>query len=637
MSTTKFTLPVSVSKIAFLNPYLPGGHMQTAEIECTAKFIRAAHNLGIDVKVFASCEEIEYYAPDMVISLSFQTPKLTAYPTYVIQDVPVSMMRDVPRFIRNLLTYDGYLAISPTVTTWLAELCAKHNKKAHIANAALFSVPDSAFQPGNFTNASAMYIGTNWDGSRHQNLFKELSSGEYVKCYGPAKGWANYPESVYAGTIPFDGFTVAQTYHRHGAGLCIAHPQFEEENIPSSRTFEIAAASALPICSRIPLTESLYGDSVLYIDHHLPTAELAQSIVEHVKWIRSNPHKAQEMTRSAHAVFSNALTLEHYIIEVIKMHERVLTANNYITPEKPALAFKSIQQPKVTYIVAAPFADYRVQPVLNSIMAQSYSNIEVILLTQNEGPTLKSELASLYKDKLSIKVMPYSGRETNSSIFTFLKNNATQWLGILTPQDRIFPNHCSGLIEMHQNKNSSAVGLAAGSLEFTDNFHLPETMQDPHNIVSESKIRVSQAPATDNALALHAMLVNLSVVQEAFFDEIDFYHLQGSELAKSMQVLGEFNQISEITTAVNIEKQIIQQKITTFEQMDIGKLKSDYTRLQHKLETLEQERKSLYGKVVEQDMEINDMLMSFSWRSTAGLRKIKPMLRYLFKRSRVTN
>jgi flagellar motility protein MotE (MotC chaperone) len=133
------------------------------------------------------------------------------------------------------------------------------------------------------------------------------------------------------------------------------------------------------------------------------------------------------------------------------------------------------------------------------------------------------------------------------------------------------------------------------------------------------------------------MLVNLSVVQEAFFDEIDFYHLQGSELANSLQALGEFEKNSEITTAVNIEKQIIQQKITTFEQMDIGKLKSDYTRLQHKLETLEQERKSLYGKVVEQDMEINDMLMSFSWRSTAGLRKIKPMLRYLFKRSRVTN
>ena len=635
MSSQKFTLPLSVSKIAFLNPYLPGGHVQTAEIECTAKFIRAANNLGIAVKVFASCEEIEFYAPDLVISLSFQTPKLTAYPTYVIQDVPVSMMRNVPRFVRNLLTYDGYLAISPTVTSWLTELCAKHNKKAHIANAALFSVPDTAFQQGNFVDASAMYIGTNWDGSRHQNLFKELSSGEYVKCYGPAKGWANYPESIYAGAIPFDGFTVAQTYHRHGAGLCIAHPQFEEENIPSSRTFEIAAASALPICSRIPLTEKLYGDSVLYVDHHLPTTELAESIVEHVKWIRSNPDKAQEMARSAHAVFSNLLTMEHYIIEVVKMHERVLTANNYVTPEQPVLEVRTGRPQKITYILAAPFADYRVQPVLSSIMAQSYANIDVVLLTQNENPSFKRELALLYQDKLSIQVMPYLGRQTNSSVYAYLQENDTHWLGFLTPQDRIFSNHCAALMESQQSGKAPAIGLASGTLEFTDNFHLPETMLDPHNIISESKIRVSNPLSADCTLTLHSMLINLSVMQESLFDEIDFNHLEPSELASRLQTLGDFQKISEVTAAVNIEKQVIQQKIIVLEQTDVEKLKNDYTRLQHKLDALELERKSLYGKVVEQDMEINDMLLSFSWRCTALLRKIKPLLRYIFKRSRV--
>lgn len=308
-------------KIAILNCYLQGGHTQTAEIEAAKRLEIAAKNIGADAKMFAKSEELYDYAPDIVLCHAYQDAKLTHFPTYGTLTMPPAWVRNQPRFVRNILSYDAYISLSDSVNTYVAELSAKTGKPIPSVFSA-FSVPYAPFTCPDFSNAYAAYLGTNWDGARHGSFFELFDNKDVLKCFGPKKSWTYLPKDVYGHPVPFDGKSVGEVYRKSGIGLCFNHKDFEIEGIPTSRFFEIPSGSAIVLGGNNPLLRSLYGDAALYVDTNLSHHELAQQVTEKVHWVRSNPKKAAEMAEQTHTIFSEKLCMEVLLDNLINFHTR---------------------------------------------------------------------------------------------------------------------------------------------------------------------------------------------------------------------------------------------------------------------------------------------------------------------------
>lgn len=595
-----------VKRLAILNPYLQGGHVLIAETESAARYIEAARNLSIEARMFASIEELDEFDPDVVVAITYQEAKLTKYPTYVSLNAPPALLKDVPRFIRNLLSYDGFLTISSSVTAWLHELGKKYNKVMHIAHAA-FSVPRMPFKPCNFTNASAMYMGTNWDGMRHHNFFQLFDSGEYLKCYGPAKSWAAYSKSLYGGEIPFDGSSVFNRYRQHGMGLCMGHPAFDKEGIANSRLFEIPASSALAVCSSNELTKSIYGDSVLYLNQNAPTKILADELIASVEWVRSNPGLAQEMARESHEIYNKNASMELYISNLLELHKKVVAENGYLPQDAAKVQTAAAKAtPKVTFILPK-LSTHSCHALLKDLAAQTYEHTHLVLLDHQEvlDPVALEILAGYGMNRVSF--MPCDNDLGGAMIDAHLENIHTDWIGVLHFTDKLFPNHTALLLKEYarieaENVKAAISVIAPDSLEFAYWHHLPEVITDDHLIYNQNRVRM--APQRDLPfLPLGSLLMKYKSVNRGVFTHGDTQSLRltsfFSSLSEDMLL-----KCHEVTFAANIENIAVRE----------GGQKLEQVKFDHNnnidVEDILNYVQELKKKVWKQDRLINDICQS---------------------------
>ena len=616
----------SVKRIAFVNPYLQGGHTQTAEMESIARFVQAANKRNIEIKLFGCSEEVESFNPDFVIGMTYQEAKLTRFPTYLNFNVPVSMIRDVPRFVRNILTYDGFFTASPTIIDWVTQLCLANHKRP-FTSFGYFSLPATTFKEADFGNAVAMYMGTNWDGNRHGNIFQLLSSGEYLKCYGPANSWKQYPPTLYGGEIPFDGKSLLDKYHQHAAGLCIGYPTFDNEGVTNNRMFEVAAASALPICADNELNRQFYGDNVLYVDHNAPSHELAEQIIEKVKWIRRNPLHAQAMAKAAHSTFCETISMEYYLNEILLMHEKVIVDKKY-----SLVRTDKSKKPHVTYLLAFPaFSLDQLKLLLLDLSRQTYNNLNVLIIS-NDSIHLDT---SQFND-LKIELMPYHGINDNNELLKRLHSSKPEWLAILNEYSRLFPNHTAALIDRLVSDSSINVSaLCASNLECSDMLHLPESIIDQHYIFNNNKVRMGILQFNENNPAT-AFLFNFNLLASEILQLADFRHLDFSELLGQVNGKGKILSSCEVTCAsyVSYENSQLAYLNKLIRAQDDAK-KAEFlkniedSQLKHSTENLKAQLAESQAKVSAQQYELMKILSSRSWSYTALLRGLVNLLRSL--------
>lgn len=318
-------------RVALLNCYLQGGHTENAEVESSARFVEAARRLGIEARIFARSEDLADFQPDFVLSLSYNDAKLAGFPTYLLLTAPPRWFDALPRFRRNVLTYDGYWTVSPSVTRHVAALYAKAGKPDLSAFAAL-SCARTGFVPLDFARAWAAYVGTNWDGGRHGDLFRALATGGTARFYGKRERWSHLPAEALGGEVPFDGRSVLDIYRKAGIGLCLGHADFDAAGIPTSRTFEIPAASAVMIAARNALIEEAFGDAALYVDAGSAPEAAADAIRGHVEWVRAHPKQALAMAEACHRAFNERFALETMIANAVDMHRRACRALGFAPP-----------------------------------------------------------------------------------------------------------------------------------------------------------------------------------------------------------------------------------------------------------------------------------------------------------------
>jgi hypothetical protein len=297
----------------------------SAERELLRRFDIAGKNLGVAIAGGFSEEEARAHKPDLILATHPYVAKTEQALTLGCLWNPREFMEAVPEFRPNTLTYDGFLYASESIKNWCHELINENQSqnqnqisKAYIESRLYPSSYRTPFKaPSHFE--FPVYIGTNWDGERHGEIFDELGRRQYIRAYGPRSRWKRLQDvGAYYGEVEFGSDDLFGIYSKAAIGLCLHHPSHLEDSIPNMRIFEIIASCALPICDKNAFVQNAFGDSVLYVDIKQPPPVVAEEIIEKVIWIQSHPREAVEMVKAAHEIFSRAYCLEALLAEMLQ-------------------------------------------------------------------------------------------------------------------------------------------------------------------------------------------------------------------------------------------------------------------------------------------------------------------------------
>lgn len=518
---TKFMTKKQPSyKLAILNCYLQGGHRDIAESEAFMRLKISAENLGHEAKLFARSEDILDYNPDLVICHAYQDPKLTKFPTYGTLTMPVEWVANVERFVRNIGTYDAYISLSQSVYDYVDDTIKRKFNKIIPHVYAAFSVPKTEFTKLNFQNSCAAYVGTNWDGGRHEDFFLNFSNTNFLKCYGPQKKWKHIPGTLYGGEVPFDGKSFLKTYRSAGIGLCFNHKEFDFGGIPTSRMFEIPASSALMIAGGNKLIKKIYGDAVIYVDPYCTQKELARQVKEKVMWVRNNQEKAAEMAKEANKIFNEKLSMEVFLTNLIKFHEENFYKKEsdsiFTISDKKKSVLKKIGNTNITIVSLFKGRNFgQLEKHLSSIAEQDLRPKKVILVYGDKQKKFY-QLCALKNDQALIEkvikkyhnilnIIPFKLEIDNKEKFeSSLQKNLKQisnlagnhsYISFVGSNNLLYPNHlyeAALLIEESKNDNNDLQLIYSGVAERSLTKKLPELLADDHLVKRNEKIRISQ-------------------------------------------------------------------------------------------------------------------------------------------------
>ena len=154
---------------------------------------------------------------------------------------------------------------------------------------------------------------------KYKNLYKFLSQSGFTKFYGVN----HHPDLIrdgYMGQLRFDGVSVIKAYQRHGIVLVLHSALHNKFQIPSSRIFEAAAASAVIISDQNAFVKEVFGDAVFYVDTIQSSEEIYRQIQGHMAHIQRDPEMAWKMAEEAHRIFETRFSMTDQLLQIDSMH-----------------------------------------------------------------------------------------------------------------------------------------------------------------------------------------------------------------------------------------------------------------------------------------------------------------------------
>jgi glycosyltransferase involved in cell wall biosynthesis len=284
------------------------------------------HRYVIDTPVSADdIQEIaDEFQPDLILSLAKERVFYSKVPNYLVLSGSTLDHFDT-KFVENenLLDFDGFLSSGLNIKM-LKNYVEQSGKTFHGIPWYL-SCRATKYQP---IRAHKLFCcGFQWDSKRNgkafQKAFSLLDKKSYLVVYGPSDRWWFAPNSI-RGMLPFDGKSICKAIKKAGIALVLHAPVHMSLGAPTARIFEAASSGSVIISDKNPFIVREFGNSVLYIDENISGFMLFQQINNHVKWIQSNPKKAENMARKAHEIFLKKFTLETQLKNLIRMHETIM-------------------------------------------------------------------------------------------------------------------------------------------------------------------------------------------------------------------------------------------------------------------------------------------------------------------------
>ena len=410
-------------KVAIQNPYF--GQL-VAETELAQRISLAANRLGWAAAEVRTAAEIKAFRPDFTIALHNNSPKLAEFPTYGCMWNPPSFFEGTEKYVKHVLTYDGYLTSSKAIDRWLHHLLYATPKRFFTAPF-YTSCPKTVYQPPNLDAPRLMYLGSNWDGARFPTLFTGLDAQDYMTVYGNPDGWKHLKHS-YRGSLAYDGESVLRSLNQAGVGLCLHRSEHRDFALPSMRIFEIVASGAIAICGEHPFIRSRFGDTVLYLDPEASAPEQIDRISELMEWIQSNPQAAIEKSAQAHQIFLEHFSLEKLLLDLVLYHQALLQQKGFTATESPAT---------VQWIIPHRSQDEQVlQHTLDQVAAQTYARQTAILVTS--APIAPKEVQTV------------QAPDPKSSGFLWAGLNAVtaDYFAVLEETAIVHPHHLQTLVSL---------------------------------------------------------------------------------------------------------------------------------------------------------------------------------------------
>jgi len=457
-------------KIAIHNSF---AEKPCAETELSRRISIAAKNLGWETIETSSPHEIKGFNPDFVLVMHFNTPKLYEFPTYgcmwnppIFFDRYEALLKEMQPYSQekkelieyaNVFTYDGYLSSSRIVDSWLHQKLGDTTKKFLIAPF-FTSTNQTKYVPPNIQDPHLVYIGVNWDGARFKELFRLLDKQDVMEVYGPASKW-RYLKKSYKMSLPFDGVSVLNTLRNAGVGPCLHKQGHCDAETPSMRIFEIIASGAIAICGEHKFIRTAFGDNVLYIDTNASITDQVKQISDHIDWIKNNQEKALEMSRTAHDIFSEKYTLEKLLLGVIPYHQLLIKDKGFINKYKN---YQITNNKKVDIIITIHEDNLnKIRRCLDSIVAQTYPNISVVLVENHEINGLP-ELLKKYLEIINIKIVNSKYTDLRiTQVKDGLDNINSDYFTILNENDVIYPNHLYLLVSLLEKHKFAGVAYSS--------------------------------------------------------------------------------------------------------------------------------------------------------------------------------
>ncbi len=429
---------VGLKRVAVLNRYGQWWDQQERVARLRVAFAR----MGIECEWFDRSERIDPFEPDCVLVTSHQDPKLTRFPTYGLITSPMHDFLPVPRFVRNLLTYDGYLTLSPVHKRILGDLTFSARKLDTKSAAFGLTFPMTVLDLPDLGNPALCYVASDSARPLFDDLLARLARDRVLRLHGREGRWTGRLADAYVGPVAGDGESIAATYRNAGVGLCLNACDDLDKQI-SPRLFEIVASGAVAIANRSEHLAEIFGDSLLYIDSATTVAQAHAAIMEHWRWVKANPEEAQRKVINAHRIFADRFALERLVPNLVALHQETLVAKGYV----PAPGERPETMPSVSFIVrtggrSRPF----LERALDSLAAQNYPKLQIIFVVHKRFDWL-DEIVAKYAPGLSFKIVEALGSLRSTAIVRGMEAVDTDLFGMLDDDDELLPNHVRSLVK----------------------------------------------------------------------------------------------------------------------------------------------------------------------------------------------
>lgn len=423
-------------RIVLHNPFDPD--RATAERELAQRMAIAGRRKGWTMAIAHTASEIEAFAPDLVVALHYEMPKLAGFPTVGCLWNPPVQFEDDPAALARVLSCDGFLCAGPAMERLAAAWLHPTQRFSPPGGTIFPSTHALALKPAIGPDSRLFYTGSGWDGRRFQALFDRLAEAEVLAAAGPGENWAHLG-AAYVGALPFDGETLVTTANRQGLGLCLHLPDHTAAGLPNMRLFELAAAGTLIICDRHPFVEEHFGDCVLTVDGE----PLAEIIIEKVRWARAHPDEANTLAARAQAIFLARFTLDGLLEGLPGVTDAIRRTCGY---DRPPPAVPSVEAGEaVTFVLPVREDDAGAGArTIRSLSRQSYRPIRLIVT--GRAAAIDATLAATGPTPTLRSLGMVHDGAIGSALSAALRIVDTPWFAVLEAGVELFPNHTASLV-----------------------------------------------------------------------------------------------------------------------------------------------------------------------------------------------
>lgn len=414
----------------------------------------AAERLGCALISCGNSMEIEAADPDYVLAAASTRPKLTRHPTFGVIHEPRERFLLDPEAFNNLLTYDGYFAISETLHAFLRNILAGIGREGEIGFYASGPARLDARAPVEELAARGgiklAYLGPEGDGDQPA-LFAGLDREGLVDVYGPRAAWAHLTGGSYRGGPPDDGDASARLYATTGAGLVLLPPEHLRDDIVSPRVFEIAAAGALCVAGDTPWLRRHFGDSLYYFDQRAPAPRVVQRLRDILREIREDPAGAAARAGAARRVFEQRFSADVLLGNTIEYFEKWKEARTWSDRRL---------HPRVSVVVRCggrPVSTVR--RAIQSLRDQTFGRVTAILVLWRDLDV--SELQAMTGDALvEVRIVRCPGGGRSATLSAGLQAIDTTYFGIVDDDDGWFPTHLERVFETFRRHPEARIVLS---------------------------------------------------------------------------------------------------------------------------------------------------------------------------------